>query len=424
MLCLSPCFLLLLYVGCAFASSINDRILKFEFDAWMQLHGKSYDETSTSTHVQEKKNEEYERRLSIYRKNSNVVTRHNNAYESGETMYAMSLFNSPFSDLTDEEFTSLYLMNSQNCSATSSTDDFKASSSSEVVQKITQELKRKTAEAKRTSSSFPKFVDWRTRGVITPVKDQKGCGSCWTFSTSGTLESHYCIATSRHHGKDFDCTKWSGLSEQQLLDCSGNYDNHGCNGGLPSHAFEYIKYAGGLEEEGDYPYLASDDGPCHDSSSSSSLSFNSNRLRATGSSTSTKIKVEVAEVYNITERDEDDLTSAIGSIGPVSVAFQVAADFRFYSHGVYDSYNATSGQTVCQNGSQDVNHAVVAVGFGETNEESGDGIPYYIVRNSWSSTWGMEGYFWMKRGDNLCGIADCASFPIVPVAEEELTAQK
>lgn len=245
-------------------------------------------------------------------------------------------------------------------------------------------------------------VDWRTKGIITPVKNQAHCGSCWTFSTSGCLEAHTCL--SHHREKllegnldgdtSFDCTSWTGLAEQQLLDCSWNYDNNGCNGGLPSHAYEYLKEAGGMYMEKDYPYVA-------------------NSTDRTCAKHCCVEKAQVAEVFNITARDEQDLVTAVQSLGPVSVAYQVSPDFRLYSHGVYDSFNATTNQTMCKDDEMSVNHAVVAVGLGETTKDD-KSIPYYIIRNSWGTSWGMEGYFWMKRNDNLCGVSDCASFPIVP----------
>ena len=244
--------------------------------------------------------------------------------------------------------------------------------------------------------NLPKSVDWRTRGVLTPIKNQQHCGSCWTFSTTGTLEAHTCI-----HNPMLDCTQWTGLAEQQLLNCASAFDNNGCNGGLPSHAFEYIKYAGGIDTEESYPYQANDQGPCQVSED--------------------EYGARVAEVYNITSKDEDDLATAIADVGPVSVAYQVSPDFRFYSHGVYDSFNATTNQTMCKSDSQSVNHAVVAVGFGETEAtEAHPSVPFFIVRNSWSTSWGMEGYFWILRGQNLCGISDCASFPIVPTQNGSL----
>lgn len=246
------------------------------------------------------------------------------------------------------------------------------------------------------SLDVPKHVDWRTQGIITPIKNQKSCGSCWTFSTTGCLESHICLAALKSGAAEdsFDCTSWTGLAEQQLVDCAGDFNNFGCSGGLPSQAYEYIKYAGGLDLEPTYPYHAKESGSC---------------LASRG-----KVGAKVAEIYNITSRDEGDLEHAIAFVGPVSIAYQVSSDFRLYSHGVYDSYNATTNETMCHNTPQDVNHAVVAVGLGETE----DGVPFYIVRNSWSTSWGMEGYFWMKRGENLCGVSDCASFPIVPTRDE------
>ena len=253
---------------------------------------------------------------------------------------------------------------------------------------------------------LPSAIDWRTRGILTPVKNQQHCGSCWTFSTSGTLEAHTCWHTAQQQKQQqveqmpLDCPTWNGLAEQQLLDCAWNYDNHGCNGGLPSHAFEYLKDAGGMHAEDDYPYRASDSHQCQAEIASSS-----------------SWTAPVAAVFNISNRNEDDLVAAVGHIGPVSIAYQVSPDFRFYSHGVYDSYNATTNSTMCSDDNQSVNHAVVAVGYGVThdsNKENGQEIPYYIVRNSWSADWGMEGHFWMLRGKNLCGVSDCASFPIVP----------
>ncbi|RHY01790.1 hypothetical protein DYB25_007392 [Aphanomyces astaci] len=139
-----------------------------------------------------------------------------------------------------------------------------------------------------------------------------------TFSSTGSLESHNLLT----HGKKVL------LSEQNLVDCAQAFDNHGCSGGLPSHAFEYIKYNGGLDTGASYPYHAKDE-PCKFSRAS--------------------VGVHVVDVVNITSTDELELRKAVGTAGPVSIAFQVAPDFRFYKDGVYDS-------TVCHSGEQDVNH--------------------------------------------------------------------
>jgi cathepsin H len=237
-----------------------------------------------------------------------------------------------------------------------------------------------------SNDPLPASVDWRTRGVMTPIKSQGHCGSCWTFSTTGTLEAHHCI----QEGKD--CTHWKGLAEQQLVDCAGAYNNNGCDGGLPSQAFEYIQYNGGIMTEETYDYTA-EDGTCK-------------------KMVPEDIGATVNGVFNISSLDEDEIVAAVADIGPVSVAYQVSGDFRLYSHGVYDSWNATTNQTVCSNDPSHVNHAVVAVGYGETSDDKA--IPFHIIRNSWGNTWGMEGHFWILRGQNLCGISDCASFPLVP----------
>lgn len=110
---------------------------------------------------------------------------------------------------------------------------------------------------------------------------------------------------------------------------------------------------------------------------------------------------KVAGVVNITEGDEEELEDAVGSIGPVSVAYEVSADFRHYTGGVYDG--------VCHQDTQHVNHAVVAVGYGTSD----DGAPYWTIRNSWGTGWGEAGHFRMARGKNKCGIAVCASYPLV-----------
>ena len=170
----------------------------------------------------------------------------------------------------------------------------------------------------------------------------------------------------------------------QLVDCAGGFNNFGCNGGLPSQAFEYLKYAGGHDTEDVYPYTAKD-GKC---------SFDGRGV------------AHVTQINNITAYDEDELMQAVGSAGPVSIAFQVAKDFRFYDKGVYDG--------VCDSAPSSVNHAVVAVGYGRTKSVlPWKGQEYFIVRNSWGASWGVDGYFLIKRGVNKCGLADCASFPTV-----------
>ncbi|KAG4942418.1 hypothetical protein JHK85_047064 [Glycine max] len=268
-----------------------------------------------------------------------------------------------FADWTWEEFTRHKLGAPQNCSAT---------------------LK---GNHRLTDAVLPDEKDWRKEGIVSQVKDQGNCGSCWTFrllfeaeklfgmtlvmcSTTGALEAAYAQA----FGKNIS------LSEQQLVDCAGAFNNFGCNGGLPSQAFEYIKYNGGLDTEEAYPYTGKD-GVCK--------------------FTAKNVAVRVIDSINITLGAEDELKQAVAFVRPVSVAFEVAKDFRFYNNGVYTS-------TICGSTPMDVNHAVLAVGYGVE-----DGVPYWIIKNSWGSNWGDNGYFKMELGKNMCGVATCASYPVV-----------
>ncbi|KAH6557975.1 hypothetical protein KP509_1Z083600 [Ceratopteris richardii] len=229
-------------------------------------------------------------------------------------------------------------------------------------------------------ADLPTYKDWREDGIVSVVKNQAKCGSCWTFSTTGALEAAYAQATGQT----------VLLSEQQLIDCAGGYNNFGCNGGLPSQAFEYIRYNGGLDTEDSYPYTATD-GECK--------------------FTTDTVGVQVYDVVNITMGAEDELKEAVGLVRPVSVAFEVVDGFRFFKSGVYTS-------DTCESSPQSVNHAVLAVGY----DVDDGGVPYWIVKNSWGSDWGIEGYFNMEMGKNMCGIATCASYPIVQEDEGHMSS--
>ncbi|KAL3744665.1 hypothetical protein ACJRO7_013866 [Eucalyptus globulus] len=148
---------------------------------------------------------------------------------------------------------------------------------------------------------------------------------------------------------------------------------------LPSQAFEYIKYNGGLDTEEAYPYTA-EDGSCKFSADN--------------------VGVQVLDSVNITLGAEDELKHAAAVVRPVSVAFQVVREFRFYKSGVYTS-------DTCGSTSVDVNHAVLAVGYGVE-----DGDPFWLIKNSWGADWGDHGYFKMEMGKNMC-VATCASYPVV-----------
>ncbi|KAI4344609.1 hypothetical protein L6164_011815 [Bauhinia variegata] len=299
------------------------------FARFAHRHGKMYETV-----------EEMKLRFGIFSENLEFIRSTNKKGLS----YKLGL--NKFADWTWEEFKTHRLGAAQNCSAT---------------------LK---GNHKLTDVVLPELKDWREEGVVTPVKDQGQCGSCWTFSTTGSLEAAYAQAFG----------KYISLSEQQLVDCAGAFNNFGCNGGLPSQAFEYIKYNGGIETEEAYPYTGKD-GVCKFSAEN--------------------VAVRVVDSVNITLGAEDELKHAVGLVRPVSVAFEVVNSFRFYKKGVYTSDN-------CGSSPMDVNHAVVAVGYGVE-----DGVPYWLIKNSWGAEWGDDGYFKMELGKNMCGVATCASYPVL-----------
>jgi len=207
-------------------------------------------------------------------------------------------------------------------------------------------------------------IDWRTKGAVTPVKDQGQCGSCWAFSATGAMEGANQIKSGT----------LVSLSEQQLVDCAGSEDNEGCNGGLMDYAFEYVIKNGGIASEDDYPYTARDD-QCQQKTSS----------------------VKISGYKDVPSRNEAELVKAI-NLGPVSVAVEADKSvFQFYHDGVLDT-------TAC---GTNLDHGITAVGY-----DTLSGKDYYNVKNSWGAAWGKNGYIKLVRGKNQCGIALAASYAV------------
>lgn len=297
--------------------------------------------------------EEETLRLNNFHASLQTIAAHNARHDR---TFSMGL--NQFSDMSDEEFQRKVLMDPQDCSAT--------------------RVPRSASTA--AVPDLPLHVDWREKGVVSEVKNQGHCGSCWTFSTTGCLEAHLAIK--------YDAWRAPRLSEQQLVDCAQAFDNHGCDGGLPSHAFEYIRAAGGLDTEFHYPYTAKD-GRCGFKPGGQAPASAGVGAVVPGGS------------VNLTVGDEAGLKFALATKGPVSVAFQVASDFRHYDHGVYTS-------KVCKDAPTDVNHAVLAVGYGVDPDT---GMQYWLIKNSWDYSWGVEGFFKIEAFKNMCGVADCMAYP-------------
>jgi C1A family cysteine protease len=210
-------------------------------------------------------------------------------------------------------------------------------------------------------------VDWRTKGAVNPVKDQGQCGSCWAFSATSSFESAWFISHNT----------LNNLAEQQLVDCASVTGNHGCNGGWMDYAFKYIQMVGGQMLTRDYPYTARDQ---------------------TCKFVKSKAVAQLTGWTDVPQNNCAQLTSSITK-QPVSVAIAANA-IMMYSGGIFDNPNCGTG----------LNHGVTAVGYGTDS-----GKNYWIVRNSWSSSWGEQGYIRMSRdvqtSTGICGICMASSYP-------------
>uniref|UniRef100_A0A670K807 Cathepsin L n=1 Tax=Podarcis muralis TaxID=64176 RepID=A0A670K807_PODMU len=288
-------------------------------------------------------NNKNDHRRTIWEENFQMIEEHNREASQGKHSYRMAM--NHLGDLTKAEFM-------------------------ERLNGLSPELprergRRTTLFQKSDYPSLPSSVDWRSKGYVTPVKDQGSCGSCWAFSATGALEGYLARTTGR----------LVSLSEQNLVDCSWKQGNQGCNGGWPSWAFQYVMDNHGLDSEQSYPYVGQD-------------------LACTYKSAD--LAVRINGYVDIPSNDEAALQEAVATYGPVTVALD-ASDFHFYSSGVFDYPNCGTS----------LNHAVLAVGYGTQN-----GTPYWIIKNSWGPNWGEGGYILLKRGSNQCGVAEVASYPV------------
>jgi len=300
------------------------------FAKWEAKHNKTYLSGSERLH-----------RMKVFETNVKLIKEHMD--KGGDVKLALN----SFADLSRAEFKARYLSLDQRAMNSNRTKN--------VVVK--------------NATALPDKVDWRDKGAVTGIKDQKQCGSCWAFSATGAMEGVF--AAKNGSLKSF--------SEQQLVDCSGSEGNEGCNGGLMDYAFSYVQKKG-IQSETSYPYTARD-GTCKYDPS--------------------KVEIKISGFTDVAANDEDQLAAAVVD-HPVAVAIEAdSIVFQFYSSGVIDSKSCGT----------DLDHGVLAVGYDATAPKN-----YWIVKNSWGTGWGDKGYVKILKvaggkSAGICGIAEMASYP-------------
>jgi C1A family cysteine protease len=295
------------------------------WEQWQVQNGKSYADP-----------DEAQYRFQVFKSNLAKIEASNanpaNTYTLGLTKFA---------DLTSEEFSATYNGYRPNLAARN--------------------------EEPMAPRALPASVNWTAAGAVTPIKNQGQCGSCWSFSTTGSLEGLHQISNGT----------LLSFSEQQIMDCSWLYGNKGCDGGEMTKAMDYVHDKGDMLES-DYPYLAKSSLIC---------------------------KYKADEVVNHISGHKDvvhnNVTELMTAVVQQPISIGVEAN--------QDAWQLYKGGVVNGNCGQQLDHGVLAVGYGVSNTN----VSYWIVKNSWGADWGMAGYILIERSqENLCGVLSSPSYPI------------
>ncbi|KAK8943181.1 Xylem cysteine proteinase 1 [Platanthera zijinensis] len=304
-------------------------------DRWMVEHGKVYENAA-----------EKAARFEIFKSNME----HIESFNARKEKYWLGP--NQFTDLTNQEFKILYSAGYRPSSASVS-----------PATRFRQENVTVDASAS---------LDWRSKGAVTPIKDQGQCGACWAFSAVAAIESINQIKSG----------KLVSLSEQELIDCDISGEDQGCEGGLMDTAFKFIVDNHGINSEANYPF-AGEDSSCNSKKASVSA-------------------VKISGFEDVPANNEAALLKAVTG-QPVSVAIDGGdPNFQSYAGGTFTGPCDTQ-----------LDHAVTAIGYGT----DADGTKYWLVKNSWGTRWGNNGYIKMERDisspEGLCGLAKQPSYPTI-----------
>ncbi|KAK9884778.1 hypothetical protein WA026_009007 [Henosepilachna vigintioctopunctata] len=316
----------------SYACALEDEKVLQQFQEFQEEFGKSYRSPL-----------EARKRLGIFKNSLDEIEKHNALYEKGMHTYQKGI--NQFADWSDDEFMEFVNKGKKN--------------KPEIIGQIFKKTPNFTA---------PDWVDWRKKGAVTPVKFQGECGSCWAFSTTGTVEGQLQIKTG----------KLTSLSEQNLMDCSWSNGNTGCQGGEVFLALDYVRDHG-IQSEEDYPYVGKNDHNCKSNDS--------------------KIVTKISSYVTVEKNDEEAAREALATKGPLSVAIIANRNLKLYKFGYY-SDPTCHGKT---------NHGVLMVGYGKVA-----GKNHYVLKNSWGTTWGEMGYIrFMRYTLDYCGVLSEVRYPVL-----------
>jgi C1A family cysteine protease len=313
--------LFLAVLGLSAAAPLTEDASRWLFTHWIAQYSKQYESN------------ELQARYEVFRNNLQFINKHNELAEAGKKSYTLAM--NEFGDLTSKEFAAKFV--------------------GKIPQRNPADVRRVRMPAVKADDS----IDWRKVGAVTPIKNQGQCGSCWAFSTTGTMEGMWFQYTKNTTGTG----QLVSLSEQQLVDCTRTI-NYGCSGGWPDKTIDWLAANGGSCLESDYKYTARD-GTCKKTC---------------------KAVAQTSGVVDLT--GEDDIYPAL-QMFPVSILIEADQPvFQFYSGGVFDDLSCGF----------DIDHAVLVAGYNADDDT-------WIVKNSWGTSCGAQGYIYMKRGINICGIS-------------------
>lgn len=294
-------------------------------------------------------------RENIFWQSLETISRHNYEFRRGRKTFRMGI--NQFTDMPFEEFAAMYTLNDSLAS---------------VLKEKVKNLKFQPIQVftdKKFKGVLPESLDWRQRGAVTAVEDQRHCGSCYAFSALAAVESHYFI----HRGELPD------LSVQEILDCpEDSYMTFKCSGGTVFKVFDYVRDHG-VSSKVAYPYEGKI-GQCRKRES--------------------LIKGEVRGYGYVDANDNDQaMEKALVDIGPIAIAMNIKYEtFMRYSGGIY--FEDCEGK---------INHGVLLVGYGTEN-----GQDYWIIKNSFGDKWGENGFFRLARGKgDTCGIFQAPIYPVM-----------